>query len=107
MVIKLDVKKTFDSLNWQFIRKGFNDRWTNWIMEYVMTNSMLVLVNVIPGEHPLNQKRDYTEDLISPYIFIICAKWLERYIHFMKNIPTSGVGVKVAKIALLYLFNVC
>lgn len=36
-------------------------------------------------------------DPLSPYIFIICAGYLGCYLHFMSNIPKSGLGIKVAK----------
>lgn len=36
-------------------------------------------------------------DLISPYIFIICAEYLDRYTHFIANIPKSSIVVKIAK----------
>lgn len=48
-------------------------------------NSMLVLVNRFPYEH-LPEKEIRQEDPISPYIFIIYAEYLDRYVHFIFTI---------------------
>lgn len=36
-------------------------------------------------------------DPISPYIFIIYAEYLGRYIHYRATIPKTHMGIKVAK----------
>ena len=46
MVIKLDIAKAYDKLNWKFIRKiieafGFNQNWVNWIMQLVSSDFFL------------------------------------------------------------------
>ena len=40
MLVKLDIAKAYDKLNWQFIKKmlvafGFSMAWVNWIMNLI------------------------------------------------------------------------
>ena len=46
MFVKLDISKSYDKLNWQFIRKmleafGFNQNWVNWVMNLVSSDFFL------------------------------------------------------------------
>lgn len=50
MAVKTDMSKGYDRLEWPFIRQvlnqlGFDERWTDWIMECVTTVSYSYLVN--------------------------------------------------------------
>lgn len=50
IAIKLDMKKAYDKLDWNFIRKcsqdlGFTDKWANWTMQCITTTTFKVMVN--------------------------------------------------------------
>ena len=49
-IIILDIEKTFDKINWQFIdfmlsEKGFPQKWRNWIKSYVSSVQYSVIIN--------------------------------------------------------------
>ena len=53
MLVKLDIAKAYDKLNWKFIRKmlgafGFNWNWINWVMNLVYSIFFFILVNGVP-----------------------------------------------------------
>lgn len=66
-------------------------------MKCIMSTSMSVLVNGIPGESFKPERGVRQGYPISLYIFIICVEYLGRNIHFMANVSKSGIGVRVAK----------
>ncbi|XP_048501512.1 uncharacterized protein LOC125497854 [Beta vulgaris subsp. vulgaris] len=54
-VIKVDIKKAYDSVEWVFLKSmlkelGFPERFTHWIMAYVKSVSYSILLNGIPAK---------------------------------------------------------
>ena len=52
--MKLDMKKAYDRLEWDFIRKcllelGFHPQWISWIMECISSVSYSLLINDEPN----------------------------------------------------------
>lgn len=66
-------------------------------MECITSSSIPVLLNGIPVEQLKLERVIWQGDLISPSIFIMCAKYLGRYMHFIANVPKSCIGIMVTK----------
>jgi len=53
MAVKLDMEKTFDSMEWDFIMKilsllGFSSLWIQWISQCITTSSFSFLLDGAP-----------------------------------------------------------
>lgn len=54
MMMKLDLAKAYDKLNWTYIRRvlisfGFYHNWVRWVMALVTSSSFSILVNGSPS----------------------------------------------------------
>lgn len=80
MMLKLDLEKAFDILEWSFIRKslhnlGFPTPFVNLIMNCISSPSFSFMRGI------------RQEDPLSPYIFIICMQFLN---HLIKHAILNG-----------------
>jgi hypothetical protein len=55
MMMKLDMSKAYDRMNWDFLRKmllafGFGGDWVDWVMNLVSTTFFSILVNGSPSK---------------------------------------------------------
>lgn len=53
MAIKLDMKKAYDRIKWNFIKTilikfGFHSKWIRWVMVYICTMSYSILISRSP-----------------------------------------------------------
>jgi hypothetical protein len=100
ILLKLDLKKAFDSVNWNFlhlilIQSGFGTSFTNWILGCITSASLAILIN---GEatKPFKCERGLRQGCsLSPLLFILILNGLSI---LLKNKQAEGLlkGIKVA-----------
>jgi len=85
MMIKLDLSKYYNRLSWDYLNNvlksfGFDQRWINWISSMVSSHVFSIILNGSPS-HTFNPSCGlFQGDSISPFIFIIVAEGLGRYL---------------------------
>ena len=93
-MIKLDLFKAYDRLNWTYLKKvlesfGFNNRWIEWVFNLISTPNFSILINGTPLT-TFNATRGIRQgDPLSPFLFIMVAKGLGRY--FKKELQESKI----------------
>ncbi|XP_031111997.1 uncharacterized protein LOC116015970 [Ipomoea triloba] len=92
MMLKIDLEKTYDRLDWGFIRDtlsdvGFNEKWTKNIMCRVESSTLKILWNGKQLDEIIPSRGIRQGDSISPYIFVLC---MERLSHIIKNEMQKG-----------------
>jgi hypothetical protein len=99
-VIKINLAKSYDKVNWTFIRLtllqlGMNLQMVNWIMGCIQSVSFVVLLNGSPSSFFTTSKSLRQGCLLSPFIFLLVVKGLSLLI---KGARQRGVlkGIKVS-----------
>jgi len=98
MLLKIDLSKAFDTLSWKYIQKmllafGFAPPCVRWIMSLITPTFFSILVNGTPST-PFHPSRGIQQgDPLSPFIFIIMAEGLGRYIKdALQNQQLRGIS---------------
>src|ERR1041385_187582 len=83
MLLKLDISKAFDSVQWPFLLEvlqqlGFGERWRSWVCGLLATSTMKVMVNGVPGNTIYSCKGLRQGDPLSPMLFILVMEPLQR-----------------------------
>lgn len=101
MVVKLDISKVYDKLEWSFLDKrmrklGFNDVWIFRVMSCVTTASYAILINGQPDPIIVPSRGIHQRDHLSPYFYLIYAEGLSCLLNKVDANGRIG-GVKVAQ----------
>ena len=107
MAIKLDMSKVYDRVEWAFLEKlmaklGFDNRWISFVSSCIRSVSFSVLVNGEPHGNFIPNRGLRQGDLLSPYLFILCAEGLHSLIQqakissSIKGVSLCSMGPKVS-----------
>ncbi|XP_026459958.1 uncharacterized protein LOC113360696 [Papaver somniferum] len=101
MVLKLDLSKAFDRIEWNFLlgvlkKFGFDAKFGGFIEQCMSTTTISVLLNGSPTQSFSPTIGIRQGDLLSPYLFILCMEFLSR---LLLNVETNHLisGVKAAR----------
>jgi len=114
VVLKLDLSKACDKVNWTFhwlalIRLGINMEMVNWILDCVESTSFVIQINGSPSSFFNSSRGLHRGFPLSPFLFLILAKGLSK---LLQNEKRSGVlkGLKILKsifkTRLLFVYNI-
>ena len=91
LIVKLDISKAYNRVEWEFLRWimmkiGLPEQWVNLAIKTVQTATYLILINgepkgFITPTHGIRQG-----DLLSLYLFLLCAEGLSSLIRKATNI---------------------
>ncbi|XP_043692868.1 secreted RxLR effector protein 78-like [Telopea speciosissima] len=81
VALKLDMKKAYDGLEWQFIehillKMGFASHWVKMIMACLLPVSYQILINDAPRGTIVPSRGIRQGDPLSPALFILCSHTL-------------------------------
>lgn len=114
-VIKLDMEKAYNKLEWDFLfaylmQMGFHSKpiskWIGWIKECVTTVSYSLLVNNSSHGFFRPSRGIRQGDPLSPYLFILCMNFFILRLCDLTQNPKSGVGIRLSlgSLTIPYLF---
>ena len=99
--LKIDMNKAYDRVIWKFLKAvliamNFDQKWIRWIMECMTSVQYTLLINgsISKAFKPSMGLRQ--GDLLSPYLFLICANILFISLQKAKNSKLIN-GVKVGR----------
>jgi hypothetical protein len=107
MLLKLDLSKAFNKISWDYMREmllafGFDKLWVTWILNLTSSDFFSILINGVPS-HPFSPSRGIRQgDPLSPFLFIIMAEGLSRYIHstiannLLTGLPLHGISPPIS-----------
>ncbi|XP_031103194.1 uncharacterized protein LOC116006838 [Ipomoea triloba] len=101
MILKIDLEKAYDRLNWDFIRDtlsdvGMSTEWIRNIMACVESPRLKVLWNGKQLDQIIPTRGIRQGDAISPYLFVMC---MEKLSHIIKDEANRGnwKGVRLSR----------
>eukprot|EP00253_Pinus_taeda_P017157 PITA_17157 len=107
MIMKLNIAKAYDKLNWTYIKKvfiasGFDHNWVRWVLALVTSSNFSILVNGSPSETFITSRGLRQGDSLSPFLFILMMEGLGRSIKHAKEV---GMEVNLSK-SKIFFFNI-
>lgn len=110
MILKIDLEKAYDRLDWDFIKDtlidiGMSTDWVRNVMSCVTSSKLKILWNGKQLDQIIPTRGIRQGDAISPYIFVLC---MERLSHLIKEEVQRGKwrGIRLSRYSptLTHLF---
>ena len=109
LIVKLDISKAYDKVEWEFLRWimmkiGLPKQWVNLAIETVQTATYSILINGEPNGFITPTRGIRQGDLLSLYLFLLCAEGLSSLIRKAANINRlEGIyscqgGVRISRL---------
>jgi len=103
MVLKLDMSKAYDKIEWPFVHQvltsmGYPTKMVELIMRCISSVSYQILINGQPSKSFTFARRLRQGDPLSPYLFILCASVLSGLLRKAASLKEIH-GIKVARSA--------
>ncbi|XP_021864500.2 uncharacterized protein [Spinacia oleracea] len=100
-VVKLDISKAYDRVNWTFLLKvlqayGFPSKWVQMISQCITTVSYKAVINGKTTDTFVPQCGLRQGDPLSPYLFLFCMDILSRMMSLAEDIKLIK-GLKVTR----------
>ena len=81
VIFKVDFEKAYDKVNWNFlhnmmVKKGFGDKWCDWVLKTVKGGKVAIKTNDVVGPYFSTHKGVRQGDPFSPLLFNIAADGL-------------------------------
>lgn len=75
MAFKVDFKKAYESVYWDFLyymieRINFDGKWISWIKGYIESARVSILINGSPSEEFILERGIRQGDLIATFLFL-------------------------------------
>jgi hypothetical protein len=106
LIMKLDLRKAFDSIDWDFLRlvlysAGFGENLSNWILACVTSANFAVLINGEATSYFKNERGLRQGCPLSPYLFILIMEGLSLLL--TKNFTERKItGIKVTNFLKMF-----
>lgn len=109
MVVKLDISKPYNRVEWGFLRGimlklGFDQNWEQLAMETTCMPFYSMLNNGEPNGFRLSFQEDKKKDPLLPYLLLLCAEDLLALLrkaeenHSLHGILSSSSGVRISRL---------
>jgi hypothetical protein len=90
VIFKVDFEKAYDKVNWKFlhnmlIKKGFGDKWSDWVLKTVKGGKVAIRTNDVVGPYFKTHKGVRQGDPFSPLLFNVAADVLACLIQKAKD----------------------